>query len=57
MTSENKFECLACGKKYKFKSGLYKHRANCTYTENIITENVDFSKEKEEKKKKKKKQK
>ena len=29
INSENKFECLICGKKYKFKSGLYKHRPNC----------------------------
>ncbi len=45
MTSENKFECLACGKKYKFKSGLYKHRANCSHLENIMTEKLDSSKE------------
>jgi len=45
ITSENKFECLACGKNYKFKSGLYKHRANCSHLENIITEKLDSSKE------------
>ena len=52
ITSENKFECLACGKNYKFKSGLYKHRANCIHLENIMTEKMDSSKESEKKKQK-----
>ena len=47
ITSENKFECLACGKKYKFKSGLYKHRANCSKFENIMTEKIISSKKSE----------
>ncbi len=47
ITSENKFECLACGKKYKFKSGLYKHRANCSNFENVMTEKLISSKKSE----------